>query len=212
MKNLKNTFRVTSILITGLFALASCTNNEELKVPPPKPPVGQNPDDKGCKTNSSEFNSIYSGLVAVPGNQDVVTYDSEIHSYDFMVKQRKVVCSIGYASIPAMTAIPYKIEIFDYSSNSVIYAASVLFANFTSYHTPTSPVVLNPGVKYSIRRIQTLWAPNIGNTIGRLVKNPAGNISFPQSSGDLTIIASKFYQNAGTQQNWAIPYINIVFQ
>lgn len=188
-------------LVVVAITFASCT-------PTPAPA----PTPAACVTTGTDFQNLYAATVLQPGNTNVVTYDSEIHSYDFMVSAPKTICSIGYQSQPAIAATPYVIEIFDNTTSTMVYSGSTVFSSAITSYVSIAPVSLTAGDRYTIRRIQTAWAGNIGNTIGRLVRNATGSVTFPQTSGVLTITGSKLYQNAGTQLNWAIPFIDIVFQ
>lgn len=202
---MKNTLKKLGTLVVIAIAVASCT-------PTPAPAPTPLPLPAACVTTGTDFQNLYAAAVLQPGNSNVVTYDSEIHSYDFMVSAPKTICSIGYQSQPAIAATPYTIEIFDNTTSTMVYSGSTVFSSgFTSY-VSIAPITLTAGDRYTIRRIQTAWAGNIGNTIGRLVRNTPGSVTFPQTSGALTITGSKLYQNAGTQLNWAIPFIDIVFQ
>ena len=176
--------------------------------PPPPPP----PPPPPCITTGTDFQQLYTNTVALPAHSNVVTYDSEIHSYTFELTVSKTICSIGYQSQPAIAATPYLIEIYDNTTSSMVYSGSHVFSSATTSYVTIPSVTLNAGDSYTIRRIQTSWGTNIGNTIGRLVTNNAGNVSFPQTYGNMKITGSSFYQNAGTKTNWAIPFIDIVFQ
>ena len=39
-----------------------------------------------------------------------------------------------------------------------------------------------------------------------------GNLSFPNTLGELTITGSTFYGTGGPADDWGIPFIDIVFQ
>lgn len=175
-------------------------------------PAPNNPPSN-CITTSSDFQTLYGNLITA-GNLNKVTYDSEVHSYTFEVLSNKTICKIGYQSQPAIASTPYKIEIFDNTSNQLVYSGSHVFSSTaTSYVIPTSTVNLYTGKSYTIRRIQTNWGSNIANTIGRLVTNSSmSNLGFPFTQGNLKITGSSFYQNAGTWNNGGIPYIDIIFQ
>lgn len=165
-------------------------------------------DSKTCDNSSSEFQSIFQSLVS-NGHTDTETYDSEIHEYSFSLTSNKDVCKIGYQSQPAMSSTDYIIEIVDNSTGSIIYSDNHRFSSTqTSYITPSSPINLKSGVSYTVRRIQTLWGNNIGNTIGRIAMKH--NMSFPYSNGIMTITGSKFYQNGGPSINGAVPYIDLI--
>jgi hypothetical protein len=170
------------------------------------------PTEERCDTKKSDFQQIFNNLVSISGYLDKVTYDSEIHSYSFVLSSPKKVCSIGYQSQPGIASTPYKIEIFNNTTNTLVYSGSHVFSSSTTSYVTISGVSLNATDSYTIKRIQTNWGSNIGNTIGRLVVNPSGNVPFPQTSGVMKITGSLLHQNAATQTDWAIPYIDIIFQ
>lgn len=183
------------------FLLISCEKDEELK----KLPLG-------CDSSNSVFNQLYTNLVSISPNQNSITLDLETHSYSFEVSSAKTICKIGYQSLPSFNQTPYLIEVYDSTSNTLLYNGNHLFSpNSTSYISIT-PIALTVGHSYTIRRIQTNWVGNIGNTIGRLVHSSTPSISLPVTFGDLTITSSSFYGTGGPNNNWAIPYIDIVFQ
>ncbi|MBC7640938.1 MAG: hypothetical protein H7174_01155 [Flavobacterium sp.] len=199
--------QITKLTLLALaIAVSSCSPNN------PATPNNPLSTSATCNTVGTDFQNLYAATVAQPGNSNVVTYDSEIHSYDFQVTAPKKICSLGYQSQPAIAGTPYLFEIFDNTTSTMVYSGSMVFSSLTTSFVSITPVVLTVGDRYTIRRIQTMWGTNIGNTIGRLVRNSTGNVTFPQISGSLMITGSKLYQNAGTQLNWAIPYIDIVFQ
>jgi hypothetical protein len=204
MKTLKNTLaqikKIGIVLGLGLI-ITSCSPPS----PPPPPPLP-------CVTTGTDFQQLYSTVTALPGHSNVVTYDSEVHSYTFHLFTTKTVCSIGYQSQPAIAATPYLIEIYDNTTSTLVYSGSHVFSSASTSYVTIPSVTLVAGDSYTIKRIQTNWGTNIGNTVGRLVRNNSGNVTFPQVYGNMKITGSSFYQNAGTQTNWAIPFIDIVFQ
>ncbi len=145
------------------------------------------------------------------GHTDQVTFDTEIHEYTFSLSSNKEICGIGYQSQPEIASTPYIIEIFDNSANISIYSESHVFnSSKISYVSPTSTVSLQPGTSYTIKRIQTNWGTFITNTIGRLARK--SEMTFPYSSGDMTINSANFYQNGGPLINSGIPYIDLIFE
>ena len=200
-KNIVSTIKKITSVLTLLLVITSCSP------PPPSPPL-----PLPCVTTGTDFQQLYTTVTTLPGHSNVVTYDSEIHSYTFNLLVSKTICSIGYQSQSAIAATPYLIEIYNNTSSTLVYTGSHVFSSGTTSYVTIPGVILNAGDSYTIRRIQTNWGTNIGNTIGRLVKNNSGNVTFPQIFGNMNITGSSFYQNAGTQINWAIPFIDIVFQ
>ena len=200
---MKKICKINAVILASLLILCSCRRSY---------PVIQSQ----CDNSNTEFNKIFNNLVntAPAGTyQDIRTYDSEIHSYTFEVLNPQTICSVGYQSEPALTGISYSIEIWRGANTTPEASVTSTFSSTgTSYVNLPVPLLVTPGNVYVIKRIQTNWSPDITRTIGRLVKKPAGNVPFPQVFGDLKITGSKLYQNATTQTDWAIPFIDIVFQ
>jgi hypothetical protein len=174
------------------------------------------PPTPACSTINTLFHQIYTATAAISGNVDVVTYDSEVHEYSFTLSANKTVCSVGYQSQPAIAtaAIPYTIVLKDNTTSTTVFTISNTFSSTTtSYVSIASTPTLIAGHSYTLKRILTSYAGNIGNTIGRMVKSSStSSITFPYSVGVMTITGSNFYQNAGTATNLGIPFIDIVFQ
>jgi hypothetical protein len=200
MKNLNK--KIGLLLVITIFGCS----------PSPTPSPTPSPSPSACVTTGTDFQQIYANAVALPAHSNVVTYDSEVHSYTFNLIATKTVCSIGYQSQPAIAATPYVIEIYDNTTSILVYTGSHVFSSLATSYVTIPSVTLIAGDSYTIKRIQTNWGSNIVNTIGRLVKNNAGNVTFPKNFGNMRITGSSLYQNAGTATNWAIPYIDIVFQ
>ena len=90
----------------------------------------------------------------------------------------------------------------------------------TSYASLTTPLSLIAGRSYIIKR-HSPATPGTPNGAGRMVSNNVagfGNVSFPQTSGNLTITDSDFYTStffafiSANDNNNSLPYIDIVFQ
>lgn len=173
-----------------------------------------------CSTTASDFNSLYSGLAANTATYtDHETLDLEVHSYTFSVNTQKTICSIGYKAQPNLAARTYEIKITDVGNNSVLYDGFHLFStSSTSYVTPSSTITLNPGRVYKIERIQNNYAGiagGVSNTIGRLIDNSFGPITFPQTFGNINVLSASAYDVGTTPtffSNNFIPYIDIRFQ
>jgi len=165
-----------------------------------------------CDTSNTVFHQLYSNLVNTSPNLDDVTFDLETHSYTFEVTAPATICTVGYQSLPNFNTTPYLIEIVNNTSGVTEYSGSHLFSATTTSYVAINPVVLVVGDSYTIRRIQTNWNGNIVNTIGRLVYNPNGNLNFPIVNGILKITGSSFYGTGGPDNNWSLPFIDIVFQ
>ena len=88
---------------------------------------------------------------------------------------------------------------------------TVFCDNSTSdFQTPSATINLVAGTSYTIKRIQTNWGNNIGNTIGRLATT--NTMSFPYTYGIMTITGSNFHQNGGPAIDFGVPYIDIIFK
>ncbi|MBK8850309.1 MAG: hypothetical protein IPN73_09130 [Saprospiraceae bacterium] len=143
--------------------------------------------------------------------KDIVYHDSEVHEYNFVLATNKTVCQIGYQSHPSIPNVPYQIEIIDSISGIRVLKESFTFSpTSTSYVVPKNKVFLNSGTTYTLRRTQTNWGNNIGNTTGRVAS--IDNLVFPVISGDLSITSSNFFQNGGPSINKGVPFIDLVFE
>jgi len=192
MNFLKTILIISSI---GLYAL-SCTQKKD--------------DLVECNPNYSEFKSVFNAMLT-SGHSDIVTMDSEVHEYTFNLVNAREVCMIGYQSVSGMESTPYLIQIIDNSTNSIIYGQSSVFSSTeTAYILPSTPVYLQTGVDYTIKRTQTDWGTNIGNTIGRLARKDS--MQFPYSLDGLTITTANFHQNGGPSVDFGIPFIDLVFK
>ena len=195
---MKTQFRKIGTLLTLALLMAACGNSDtNTPTPPPTP-------SPNCATTSSEFQTIFS----VAGN---VTYDFDVHSYDFVLSANKTICKFGYQSTVYNTANPYTIKIKQ--GSTVLYSQPHVFSSSTtSYVTAASTVNLTAGVTYTIEREQTNSGPLNMENIGR-IKMPA---TFPASSGIMSVVSSKFYfvstNGTSTLTNTAMPFIDIIFQ
>lgn len=171
-------------------------------------------DDTGmeCVATNSIFGQLYDNLATTSGYQDKIFMDTEIHAYTFTLNNQQEVCKIGYQSQTDIATVPYLMEIVDNSTSLVVYSGSHVFSDTnTSYVTPNSTVILQANTSYTIKRIQSNWAPFISSTIGRVVENRQG-MSFPYNFNGMTISSTNFYQNGGPVPNFAVPYIDLVFR
>lgn len=182
-----------------LIGLVSCSNDDNTNLQ----------QEAICDTTNTTFDQLYTSLVTSSSNNDETTMDLETHSYNFEVAENKTICQIGYQSLPNFNATPYQIEIFDNTSSTLIYSDNHIFSSTATSYISIIPIQIEAGHSYTIKRIQTNWNNNLGNTIGRLVN---GNLSFPITYGELTITGSSFYGTGGPMDDWGIPYIDIVFQ
>lgn len=181
--------------------------------------IGCNKDDEKivnaptqCDSSNTTFNQLYNNLVNTSPYQNQTTMDLETHSYIFEVLSNKTICKIGYQSLPTFNTTPYLIEIYDNTLSSIIYSGSNTFSSTSTSYISITPIQVLAGHSYTIKRIQTNWGSNIANTIGRLVADSNVDINFPVMFGDLKITGSSFYGTGGPADNWALPYIDIVFE
>lgn len=186
------------------FAIVACNPND------PTPVVT-------CDQNNTLFNQLYQSVLSNPSNVERVFMDREVHSYTFEVLSNKTICKVGYQSFPDISTIPYLIEIVDNTSNTIIYSGSHVFSSSATSYVSINPISIVVGRSYTIKRVQTNWAPYITNTIGRMVHNQAlsSNLVFPFIVGDLKItgsVLSDYNPINGAQNDMCLPYIDIVFQ
>lgn len=161
-----------------------------------------------CDSSNTSFNKLYISLVT-PTNLGIApTLDLVTHSYTFSVTANKTICKVGYQSVPAMSSTPYLIEIYDNTSASILYSGSHTFSSTATSYATITPVAIQTGHSYTIKRIQNNYASSIVNTIGRLISNS----TYPVIYGDLKITGSSFYGTGGPVNNNSIPYIDIVFE
>jgi hypothetical protein len=168
---MKSTLRTIGLLIALGVTLVSCSTGT---TPVPVP---------ACSSTNTIFNQLYTNVVALPGYQNTVTYDTEIHEYTFTFSQTKTICSIGYQSQPAIAAVPYKMEIIDNNTNTVIYTGNHVFSSANTSYVSISPTLIIANQSYTVRRTMLLTnaGNNFANIIGRVVNQPGALVSFPQS-------------------------------
>lgn len=197
-------FKLTSLLICLIIPIIISCNDEDDSI------VNKAPQ---CDSSNTTFNQLYNNLVAISPNQDITTMDLETHSYTFEVLTNKTICSIGYQSLPTFNTTPYVMEIYDNTTSTVLYSGSHTFSSTATSYVSITPIQVVVGHSYTVKRIQTNWGSDISNTIGRLVEDSTGaNLIFPATLGNLKITGSSFYSSGDPTDNWAIPYIDIVFQ
>ncbi|MCS7017861.1 MAG: hypothetical protein RMJ87_02445 [Cytophagales bacterium] len=176
--------------------------------------MGCNPDSPlpTCDTSNSEFQTIFQNMLAT-GHNDQVFIDTEVHEYTFTLSTTKSLCKIGYRSHSALANTPYTIAIVDNTNSTTIYTGNHVFSSSaTSYVSLNAPVILQAGNSYTVKRIQTNWGGNIGNTVGRVARKSP--MSFPYTAGIMTITNAKFYQHtvsSSVLNNFALPYVDLIF-
>ena len=210
MKNLKNTL----VNIGKKFALAIALGLTIVSCSPPPPSPTAT-----CSTSTSDFQTIFNNVLTSNSTYDDYVYmDLVTHEYTFNMLVTKDICQIGYqGNANLFTAnIKYTIEIYDNTISSLVYNGDHLFNSaFTDYVTPIGPTVtLVTGHSYTIRRIASNYAGNIGNTIGRICRfNAAPLPSAALGTGaEMQLTGSNFYGTGGPVPNFGIPYIDIIFQ
>lgn len=199
---MKNQIKNTIFIFVFGILLIGCANPNPAPAPVP-----------ACSSTNTIFNQLYNNVVGLPGYQNTVSYDTEIHEYTFSFSQNKTICSIGYQSQPAIASVPYKMEIIDNSTNTVIYTGNHIFSSANTSYVSITPTSIIANQSYTIRR--TMLVANAGNNFanirGRLVNQPGALVSFPQSFGIMTITSANFYQNGGPLVNRGIPYIDFAY-
>jgi hypothetical protein len=162
-----------------------------------------------CDSSNTEFNQIYNSILSLPTNGDGISFPTEVHAYKFEVTSAKTVCSIGYQSIPTMETTPYRIELYNNTTNILLYSGEHTFSASSTSYVSIGSIPLTVGNSYTIKRIQTNWGSDINNAMGRDVEGEIINYAFPLSIGALTITSSQF----GSEEYVAmLPYIDIVFE
>lgn len=187
-----------------LLLLSSCNKDDNTNIKPAAL----------CDSSNTTFNQLYSNIVSTI---NYANFDSagigEIHSYDFEVTSTKTICKIGYQSQSLINGTQYLIEIFNNTSNTLVYSGSHIFSDTSTSYVSITPLTLNVGDLYTIKRIQTNWNGIIENKTGRAVGNAIGTFNFPIIMDDLKITNPKFYDVGSSQfSNFALPYIDIVFE
>lgn len=165
-----------------------------------------------CDSSNTLFKQLYTNVTNSQGAADEVFMDLITHEYTFNVTAAATICQVGYQSLPTFNTTPYLIEIFNNSTNQLVYTGSHLFSSTATEYVAITPTALTAGESYTIRRIQTQWNGNIGNTIGRLAYIQGVLLNFPITEGNLNITGSSLYGTGGPAVNFALPYIDLVFQ
>jgi hypothetical protein len=166
--------------------------------------------DKDNYYPNTNFNLLYLNITNDSTGPlfDEVTINSRIHEYTFKLSEQKEIYRIGYQSHPDVPDGAYTIEIYDANNSQSLYLATHSFlSSETSYITPGETIVLYPNISYIIRRTQ-----NNLNSLEWRGRAATGIMTFPYIYGYLTIINSKYYLNGGTMENFALPYIDIVYK
>lgn len=170
-----------------------------------------------CNTSNTLFQQIYNNVATAAGNTNTITFDNDVHQYNFTVSTNKVICSVGYQSQPAVASQIYKIQIIDFTPGSTAILATVnsTFSSTTTSYASVPNIIVVPGHTYAIRRTLTNDLGYVVNTVGRMVTSTSNpTIPFPYTVGDLTITGSTLYQSGSTPTvfNFGLPFIDIVFQ
>ena len=204
---MKTTFKKTIFLFLFGLLIVSCT--------PATSPSNPPPSTLACSSANTSFQQLYANVLTIPGYSNAVSYDTEVHEYQFKMNANVSICSIGYQSQTAIASVPYKMEILD-ASNLVLYSGNLVFSSGSTSYVSITPVPIVAGQIYTMRRTMLLSAAagNFGNIIGRLVNLPGALTSFPQTFGAMTITSASFYQQAASGSpltNRGIPYIDFSY-
>ena len=172
--------------------------------------------DPTCDSTNTKFNQLFNLQLSLPSMNDSITIDSYTHLYTFKVSNDEVLCKIGYQAYPGMDTLPYTFELFDSTTNSLVYSGNHLLSSLTTTYVPIVPVNLIAGHKYTISRIQPNDIGNPANLTGRLALigfQVANQLSFPINNNGITILSTDFVGGiSGSLENCALPYIDLVFQ
>ncbi len=172
--------------------------------------------DPTCDSSNTKFNQLFNLQLSLPLMNDCITIDSHSHQYTFKVSNDEVLCKIGYQAYPGMDTLPYTFELFDSTTNSLVYSGNHLLSSLTTTYVPIVPVNLIAGHKYTISRIQPNDIGNPANLTGRLALigfQVANQLSFPINNNGITILSTDFVGGiSGSLENCALPYIDLVFQ
>ena len=201
---MKTQIKKISLFALVLSAVFSCTTSNPVARPNSTPL-----QIAACSTTNTAFQQLYANVVSLSGHSNTVTFDTEIHEYQFKMASSISICSIGYQSQPAIASVPYKIEILN-AANTVIYSGNLVFGSGTTTYVPITPVAISAGQVYTMRRTMPVASAGnlFSNIIGRVVAQPGALISFPQTFGPMTVIGANFYQNGGPLVNQGIPFID----
>lgn len=175
-----------------------------------------------CNSNNTAFQQLYNPLNTTAFPENLSGYSNAVtHEYTFNVTNVAAICSVGYQSQTALASQNYQIDIYDTVTSTVVATVVSTFSSTTtSYVSLSTPLSLIAGRSYKIKRYSPATSAN-PNGAGRCVSNNvtgAGNVSFPQTSGNLTITDSDFYTQtfqgivSANDNNNSMPYIDIVFQ
>ena len=204
---MKTTVKKIALLFLFGALILSCT--------PATSPANPPPSTLACSSANTSFQQLYANMLTIPNYLNAVSYDTEVHEYQFKMNANVSICSIGYQSQTAIASVPYKMEILD-ASNVVLYSGNLIFSSATTSYVPITPVPIVAGQIYTMRRTMPLAAAggNFGNVIGRLVILPGALTSFPQTFGAMTITGSSFYQQVASGSpltNRGVPFIDFSY-
>ena len=168
----------------------------------------------GCDSNNTIFNQLYNSVLNTTPNIERVTLDTKIHGYTFEVTSPATICKIGYRSQPTFETMPYLIEIYNETTNTIVYSGNHTFLSSNTEYVSINPVVLTVGNSYTIRRIQNNYTGDITIYIGRVIYKPnlSSNLGFPFTLGILKITNSTFDSTSAGISDIYLPYIDIVFE
>ena len=166
-----------------------------------------------CNTANSSFLQAYNGVKALNGVTEMFSMDALTHEYTFSMSQAGTICSIGYKAEYRPTAIAYLIEIVDANEN-VIYSGTHTFASAYMDYVSITPVALEAGAQYSVRRTVESYA--VGSGIGTYLqtKGWGENPVLPYTYGNITIYHARFFNGGGSLYplTHMLPQIDLVFK
>ncbi len=133
-----------------------------------------------------------------------------MHSYTFQVNSAQTLCKIRHQNLSPTNTNPYLIEVYDSTSNVLLYSGTHFFSVANMSYLPVNPITLTPSNSYTINRIQNMTS-FASDLIGGLILNYNNQIPFPIVFDKLTITSSPF-ESLGSPSNPGLPYIDLVFE
>jgi hypothetical protein len=196
--SMKYSTSLSAILLLILIAVSGCHKNNNLQ------PTGL------CDTSNTVFNQLYNNLNTNPANINDTAIDLNVHAYTFQITSPETICKIGYQNLSPTNTQPYLIEIYDSTTNTLLYSGSHIFSATNTSYVSINPITLNVGNSYTIKRTQTIVTTTL-DLIGRVTRNLNLQAIFPVTFGNFKITSSSF-SSSSFQPNVVLPYIDIVFE
>ena len=195
---MKPNFKKTKLILLLFLSIISCA--------PPPPPMS------ACDSTNTPFQQLYLSLTERSDFKNLVSFDTEIHEYTFIMDTSGEICSFGYQSRPTTVGLPYTIELLD-ASDKVIFSQAFSFSPANTYYAFINPITIIRGQPYTLRRIILLKnvENKLDNLSGRTAIKNGSLVPFPIKVGNMTITSSNFYQNGTPLPNAGIPFIDFTF-